>query len=331
VQERRASLEGMDPMPGATGSRLEADSPALKPDTLAEDLARTNLPVAGLREAMARLRGVHSMRELLELGPAELCTHCGFDRAALSRVDGSDLVIEKVHLAAPPSAAEEFLEVAHLRPPRLDHLLLETEMVRRGCALLVTDAANDPLTYKPLVEASQTTSYVAAPIMPSGRVIGFLHADHHITGREVDAVDRDIIAAFADAFGIAAERAALTERMNFQLRFVERQMRSASQVFRETAEGGIDLKPLEEGAAVLPPLPPASIGLPRESRLDSLLTRREAEVLALMAEGSTNHAIAERLVISEGTVKSHVKSILRKLRAANRAEAVSRYMKLQAG
>ena len=49
-----------------------------------------------------------------------------------------------------------------------------------------------------------------------------------------------------------------------------------------------------------------------------------------MAEGATNLAIAERLVISEGTVKSHVKSILRKLRAANRAEAVSRYMRLRA-
>jgi len=326
----------MDPMPGATGRRLEADSPALRPDALAEDSARpepprTNLPVAGLREALARLRGAHSVRELLELGPAELCTHCGFSRAALSRVEGSKLVIENVHVAGPPDVAAEFLEVARLSPPRLDHLLLETEMIRRGCALLVTDAANDPRTYKPLVEPSRTTSYVAAPIMPSGRVIGFLHADHYVTGRPVDTVDRDIIAAFADAFGIAAERAALTERMNFQLRFVETQMRSASQVFRDTAEGGIDLTPLAEGAAALPPLPPAGITLPRESRVDGLLTRREAEVLALMAEGSTNLAIAERLVISEGTVKSHVKSILRKLRAANRAEAVSRYMKLQAG
>src|SRR4029079_10025962 len=98
-----------------------------------------------------------------------------------------------------------------------------------------------PRTYKPLVEASQTTSYVAAPIMPSGRVIGFLPDDHQVTGRPGDAVDRDIIAAFADSFGIAAERAALTERMNFQLRFVDSQMRSASQVFRDTAEGGIDL------------------------------------------------------------------------------------------
>ena len=36
-------------------------------------------------------------------------------------------------------------------------------------------------------------------------------------------------------------------------------------------------------------------------------------------------------MISEGTVKSHVKHILRKLRAANRAEAVSRYLRLFIG
>jgi len=46
-------------------------------------------------------------------------------------------------------------------------------------------------------------------------------------------------------------------------------------------------------------------------------------VLKLMAAGDTNARIASKLIISEGTVKSHVKHILRKLCAANRAEAVS--------
>ncbi|MBV9313087.1 MAG: helix-turn-helix transcriptional regulator [Pseudonocardia sp.] len=59
------------------------------------------------------------------------------------------------------------------------------------------------------------------------------------------------------------------------------------------------------------------------------LTRREIEVLRLMAVSDTNSRIARRLVISEGTVKSHVKHILRKLRAANRAEAVSRWLRME--
>jgi DNA-binding NarL/FixJ family response regulator len=61
----------------------------------------------------------------------------------------------------------------------------------------------------------------------------------------------------------------------------------------------------------------------------SNLTRRELEVLRLMAAGDTNGRIARRLVISEGTVKSHVKHILRKLGAANRAEAVSRWLGME--
>jgi DNA-binding NarL/FixJ family response regulator len=44
-----------------------------------------------------------------------------------------------------------------------------------------------------------------------------------------------------------------------------------------------------------------------------------------LAEGASNARIAERLVISQGTVKTHVCHILRKLEAANRTEAVGRY------
>jgi len=54
----------------------------------------------------------------------------------------------------------------------------------------------------------------------------------------------------------------------------------------------------------------------RRNRDDPLseLTPREHEVLALMAEGHSNHGIAERLFITEGAVEKHVRSILSKLR-----------------
>ena len=66
---------------------------------------------------------------------------------------------------------------------------------------------------------------------------------------------------------------------------------------------------------------------PEAQKLLSTLTPRELEVLALMARGDTNSDIAERLVISEDTVKSHVKHILRKLNARNRVGAVLRYLR----
>lgn len=52
------------------------------------------------------------------------------------------------------------------------------------------------------------------------------------------------------------------------------------------------------------------------------LSSREQEILAQMADGLKNSAIAEKLNISEATVRFHVSNILRKLGAANRAQAV---------
>ncbi len=66
-----------------------------------------------------------------------------------------------------------------------------------------------------------------------------------------------------------------------------------------------------------------------DDHMTSPLTRREIDVLKHMASGKTNAGIAARLVVSEGTVKSHVKHILRKLAAANRAEAVSVYLGME--
>jgi LuxR family maltose regulon positive regulatory protein len=58
------------------------------------------------------------------------------------------------------------------------------------------------------------------------------------------------------------------------------------------------------------------------------LTARELEVLALLATGKSNHAIATQLVVSLDTVKKHVTHILDKLAAANRTEAVARAREL---
>jgi DNA-binding CsgD family transcriptional regulator len=56
---------------------------------------------------------------------------------------------------------------------------------------------------------------------------------------------------------------------------------------------------------------------------DVALTRRELEVLALMAEGASNKAIARRLGISVHTAKFHVGSLLDKLDATGRTDAVA--------
>jgi DNA-binding NarL/FixJ family response regulator len=68
--------------------------------------------------------------------------------------------------------------------------------------------------------------------------------------------------------------------------------------------------------------PAAATATDDESELVESLTARELDVLELLAQGLANKAIAERLGISDQTVKFHVASITSKLGAANRTDAV---------
>jgi LuxR family maltose regulon positive regulatory protein len=58
------------------------------------------------------------------------------------------------------------------------------------------------------------------------------------------------------------------------------------------------------------------------------LSRRELEVLHLVAQGKTNKEIAQQLIVAPGTVKAHTASIYRKLDVANRTEAAARARQL---
>jgi two-component system, NarL family, response regulator YdfI len=80
------------------------------------------------------------------------------------------------------------------------------------------------------------------------------------------------------------------------------------------------------GLVVLDPLAAPSLTAPPRLALDAPtdpLTARELEVLGLLAQGLPNKTIAQRLIISEHTVKFHVGAILAKLGAASRTEAVT--------
>jgi two-component system NarL family response regulator len=80
------------------------------------------------------------------------------------------------------------------------------------------------------------------------------------------------------------------------------------------------IRAVHEGQTVIP-LPIAAKLADRLTT--SGLTRREIQVLQLVADGKGNKEIAVALSISEGTVKTHVSSILAKLHAADRTQAVT--------
>ena len=88
----------------------------------------------------------------------------------------------------------------------------------------------------------------------------------------------------------------------------------------EAAAAGLVVVHPAEVNAMFPAAEPASRPI---AELAEPLTPRESEVLQMLASGLANKEIAARLVISEHTVKFHVASILGKLGAASRTEAVA--------
>jgi DNA-binding NarL/FixJ family response regulator len=94
------------------------------------------------------------------------------------------------------------------------------------------------------------------------------------------------------------------------------ELRTAAEVLHQTASD------LGRRAAELHSFPGRSNG----PDLSKQLSRRQLEILELVADGLSNAEIATRLYLTESTVKWHVRKILRALGVANRAQAVARYL-----
>lgn len=287
--------------------------------------ARGQTPVGRLRAALGRLAHVDRLDDLAERAVHGACEGCGLDRAVLFRVDGSRLVAQAAASADDPDWGERVLAEAAEHPLVLAPSVLETELVRRRTAMVVGDPQDVPGSYARLTGAR---GYVAAPVMPEGRVIAVLHGDCGPSGRAVDALDRDLLWTFAEGLGYALERAALRERLEAHGAQLQQMLHHGAETLRAACEAEVVLGATCQETVVA--LRPAATHHEAAAGLRSLLTPRELEVLELVAQGETNARIADRLVISQGTVKSHVKSLLRKLHVANRAEAVSRYHRLAA-
>jgi DNA-binding CsgD family transcriptional regulator len=284
-----------------------------------------------IHEGLARMRELNTAAELIDAVPEELCRCCDFDRAIISRVRGSTWVVEQLYVTAngDMSATERLSEQMKGLEVPLSTTPMETEMLRRKAPALVSDAGADVRVPHPLMSVARSRGYVAAPIMPTGRVIGFLHADTFGSGRPLTAIDRDNLWTFGEGFGLVFERTVLLERLDEQRTKANETFESASAFIDELWGSEVRLARHEPEIVTVAETATSLFAAPRESRINALLTPREREVLQLMVAGETNSNIADQLVISEGTVKSHVKHILHKLRVSNRAEAVSRYLQLQ--
>lgn len=297
----------------------------------AESQVRGRLQVlARVNTELATLRQLPSTETMITAAPRSACVACGFDRAVLYRVRGQELYAEAFYVHNDPAAAERLLRYSREHPAMLVSDALETEMVRQRRPMAVQQVVGNPRAFAELTGAYDTHSYVAAPIMPEGRVIGFLHADHRMEPRRVDDFDRDALWAFAEGFGYAIERAQLVHRLRDQGRELRHLLRRTEAVVAEYLEAEVELGSEEStGAGATRTASAALLSDTDDSGLAATLSRRELEVLALLGDGASNAHIAARLVITEATAKSHVKRILRKLGARNRLEAATIWLKAQ--
>jgi len=280
--------------------------------------------------AIAELREVTSPREMLSRAPAALCAGSAFERAILSLVKGGRMVAEAVFFAGQDRAASSTLAQLQANPLRLEHTLIETELLRRRRATIVVDADVHPRVDRETARLMGWRSYAAAPLVVGSRVAGVMHADRG-PGQPLDVLDRDVLWEFATGLAQAYESTSLRRTLRDERDQMREFLDWLGARSSELTDAPVTLS--AGGHAPLPPpapLPSPSPGRARDDRVvfEGLLTRRELDVLRLLADGATNRAVADALVISSGTVKFHVNSILRKLHAANRAEAVTRYLRL---
>jgi LuxR family transcriptional regulator, regulator of acetate metabolism len=285
--------------------------------------------LAAVRHAIDELRSITSPASMLEQAPAALCRASKLRRVVLSLTEEGRMVAEAAHFTDDRSGAADVVARLRAEPIALEHPLIETELLRRRRATIIDDAQVHPRVDRRLVELMGWTSYAAAPLVVGSHVLGMLHADRG-AGQRLDVLDRDVLWEFTSLLAQAYESASLRRALRHEREQLREFLDWLGARSGELTDAPLRLATMQRPARRSATPPVVMTGGERDDRVvfEGLLTRRELDVLRLLADGNSNKAIAEALVISDGTVKFHVNSILRKLRVANRAEAVSRYLRL---
>jgi DNA-binding CsgD family transcriptional regulator len=261
--------------------------------------------VRSLTDGIRRMKKAGSLQGLGRQARTELCEVLGFDSALLSFVEDDGFVVEES-----------------------DHGLGgPTVIARRDCAperkcirhrdTVRTDEADVPASpgYRELLGCLH---YLVAPVIAKSRVVALIHA-----GRRGDdgisAGDFDVLDAFASAYSLLHERMLNTERVQQQRTSIARAAARLTEEADRIAAAAISFD-VEDDTRVEPPTVAA------DSPLAATLSDRERQVFERLVLGASNAEIADELVITVETVKTHVKRILRKIGAINRSEAIALYL-----
>ena len=260
-------------------------------------------------DALRGLDEVGSPAGILARSAAAFAGAADVDLVLVSRVDGDRLWPIACH-----AMEADAMAVLERGPLPLAYPLVEAEIAQRRDGSLVSLQRSGHRAAPDLAEIFGWTRYAVVPIRLDGTTLGLLHAARP---GALDELDLELATRFAVGLARVFACAVLREQVR----------RRRDQL--EVAGRWVNAQLVGLTAEAEPGLTPTLPGDDRQ--LGELLTRRELEVLRLIARGLTNRAIATTLTLGEGTVKYHVKHILRKLGARSRAEAVSHYLRRYSG
>jgi DNA-binding CsgD family transcriptional regulator len=277
---------------------------------------------AETKRALARLRNVSANSELADRIPVELCG-AGFGRVLFSLIRDNMWLVRSAHATGDEAMSTALLEAGRAHPRRLACPLPESAMVQAKTPILVERPQGDPRVNTELVGVVKPAVYIAAPVYVWQAPVALLHADAPTEFGDVGPEDRDLLGVFAEGLGAIMERNIVMGKLQAMRNTAVEHVRGV-----DSLSGLCDD---DDGATDGSPEPPWAAPPVHERTANGVadqLTRRELQVLNLLAAGKTNAQIAGRLFISEGTVKSHLRRIMDKLDASNRTDAVARYRQM---
>jgi DNA-binding CsgD family transcriptional regulator len=261
--------------------------------------------VRSLTAGIRRMKKAGSLQGLGRQACTELSDVLGFDSALLSFVEDDGFVVEESdHGLGGPTVI-----------PRRECA------AERACIRLRdttrTNEADMPASpgYRELLGSAH---YLVAPVIAKSRVIALLHVGR----RSEDGVsvgDIDVLDAFASAYTLLHEKMLNTERVQQQRTSIARAAARLTEEADRIAAAAISFD-VEDDTRVEPPT------IAADSALAATLSHRERQVFERLVLGASNAEIADELVITIETVKTHVKRILRKIGAINRSEAIALYL-----
>jgi len=290
----------------------------LQCELLDHDLARRVKSMSEIRHALGYLRGLPPRKMIYAAGEV-LSREFAYARTMISTVRGSLWLPQYAYIedeGADPHS-RSLLEYISNRQIQLADAPLETELVRKRCGVFAPSPADDKRVFKEIMEVSGCFGYIGAPITVQGRAIGILHADRPEPHGIVTMDHLEQLEAFAECLSVAFESAALEEKAAQQRLEVDNLCGNVNELLGRSARPALFSLP---GAA-----PQQGVYYLRDQPAAAELTSREREIMSHVATGATNGQIARYLVISEGTVKSHLKHIAKKLNTSSRAAAVATY------